>query len=87
MSNNGYVSISTHGPDVAKVPRRVHKKFITVSVLRLVTPDQRKFLEKYAPTGIMKLMMQKNNCDGCSMRKLRIGNSGTKIVIIEVKGS
>ena len=33
----------------------------------------------------MKLMIQKKNCDGLSMKKLIIGNSGKQCVIIEGK--
>ena len=85
MSNNGYVPIGTHGPDSVKVPHHVHNKSKTVSVPRLVSPDQQKKPTKYTPTGIMEIMIQKNNFDCLSIKKLVIGNSGTKFVIIEEK--
>ena len=40
------MSISTHDPDVLKVPHRVHKKYRTVSVSRIFTPDQHKKINK-----------------------------------------
>ena len=80
MWNNGYVSIDPYGTDLVKVTNNVQKKSRTVSVLRLVTPNQQKFSTKYAPTGLMQLMIQNNNYDGCSIKKLRIGNSGTELL-------
>ena len=72
------MSVGTPGPDVVKLPRHVHNKYRTVSFSILFTPDQQNISTKYAPTGIMKIMIQKNNCDGFSVKKLIIGNSGTK---------
>ena len=83
IPNTRYVSICTHDPDVVQVPHHVHNKYRTVSVSILVTPDQPKISKKYVPTGTMKLIRHNNSCDGHSMNKLRIGNSRTKIVIIE----
>ena len=81
MSNKGYVSIGAHGPDVVKVPHHVHKKSRTVSVSIIVTPDQKRFSTKFAPTELMKVMIWKKNCDGRSTKKLRNGNIGNFSII------
>ena len=58
VSNNRYVSIVKHGPDLLKVHHHVHNKARTVSVSRLATPDQQTFPTKYVPTGIIIQIFQ-----------------------------